>query len=77
MFIIVATAAAVTIRAPLSSAAQAAHALAPVAGRFAQQLFAIGLLGASALAAAVVPLSTSYAVGEAIGTESSLSRRIH
>jgi NRAMP (natural resistance-associated macrophage protein)-like metal ion transporter len=76
MFIIVATAAAVTIRAPLTSAAQAAQALAPVAGRFAQQLFAIGLLGASALAAAVVPLSTSYAVGEAIGTESSLSRRI-
>ena len=56
MFIIVATAAAVTIRAPLTSAAQAAQALAPVAGRFAQQLFAIGLLGASALAAAVVPL---------------------
>jgi NRAMP (natural resistance-associated macrophage protein)-like metal ion transporter len=76
MFIIVATAAAVTIRAPLTSAAQAAQALTPVAGRFAQQLFAIGLLGASALAAAVVPLSTSYAVGEAIGTESSLSRRI-
>jgi Mn2+/Fe2+ NRAMP family transporter len=37
-------------------------------------LFAIGLLGASALAAAVVPLSTAYAIGEAIGTESSVSR---
>jgi NRAMP (natural resistance-associated macrophage protein)-like metal ion transporter len=75
MFIIIATAAAVTTRAPLDDAAQAADALNPVAGRFAAQLFAIGLLGASALAAAVVPLSTSYAVGEAIGTESSVSRR--
>jgi len=75
IFIIVATAAAVTTRAPLNSAAQAANALRPVAGRFAEQLFAIGLLGASALAAAVVPLSTSYAIAEAIGTESSVSRR--
>jgi Mn2+/Fe2+ NRAMP family transporter len=75
MFIIIATAAAVKTRAPLNSAAQAAHALRPVAGRFAEQLFAVGLLGASALAAAVVPLSTSYAVAEAIGTESSVSRR--
>lgn len=75
MFIIVATAAAIHVRAPLQSAAQAAHALKPVAGRFASELFAIGLLGASALAAAVVPLSTSYAIGEAIGTESSVSRR--
>jgi Mn2+/Fe2+ NRAMP family transporter len=75
MFISIATAAAVTVRAPLDNAAQAATALTPVAGRFAEQLFAIGLLGASALAAAVVPLSTSYAVGEAIGTESSVSRK--
>jgi Mn2+/Fe2+ NRAMP family transporter len=75
VFIIIATAAAIRARAPLGSAAQAAHALRPVAGRFAAQLFAIGLLGASALAAAVVPLSTAYAIGEAIGTESSVSRR--
>ncbi|HEX3802319.1 MAG TPA: divalent metal cation transporter [Solirubrobacteraceae bacterium] len=75
MMIIVATAAAIRVRAPLSSASQAAHALRPVAGRFAVELFAIGLLGASALAAAVVPLSTAYAIGEAIGTESSVSRR--
>ena len=75
MFIIIATAAAVRHRGSLASAAQAAHALRPVAGKFAVQLFAIGLLGASALAAAVVPLSTSYAIGEAIGTESSVSRR--
>jgi Mn2+/Fe2+ NRAMP family transporter len=75
MFIIVATAAAIHVRGPLQSAAQAAHALRPVVGRAATELFAVGLLGASALAAAVVPLSTSYAIGEAIGTESSVSRR--
>ncbi|WP_030382705.1 MULTISPECIES: NRAMP family divalent metal transporter [unclassified Streptomyces] len=75
MFIIIATAAAITTRAPLDSAAEAASALKPVAGRFAEQLFGLGLLGASALAAAVVPLSTSYAVAEAVGVESSVSRR--
>ncbi|HEY4004127.1 MAG TPA: Nramp family divalent metal transporter [Pseudonocardia sp.] len=75
MFIIVATAAAITNRAPLDSAAQAAQALRPVAGRFAAQLFALGLLGASALAAAVVPLSTAYAVSEAIGAERSVGKR--
>ena len=41
----------------------------------AEALFGIGLLGASALAAAVVPLSTAYAVAEAVGVERSVSRR--
>jgi NRAMP (natural resistance-associated macrophage protein)-like metal ion transporter len=74
MFIIIATAAAIKIRGPLESAQQAAQALTPVAGRFATQLFAIGLLGASALAAAVVPLSTAYAISEATGVERSVSK---
>jgi Mn2+/Fe2+ NRAMP family transporter len=74
MFIIIATAAAINVRGPLESAKQAAQALAPVAGRFATQLFAIGLLGASALAAAVVPLSTAYAISEATGAERSVSK---
>ena len=74
MAIIVATAAAITHRAPLDSAAQAASALEPVAGKFAKELFALGLLGASALAAAVVPLSSSYAIAEAVGAERSVSR---
>jgi Mn2+/Fe2+ NRAMP family transporter len=39
----------------------------------AEVLFGLGLLGASALAAAVVPLSTSYAVAEAVGVERSVS----
>jgi Mn2+/Fe2+ NRAMP family transporter len=74
IFIIIATAAAITTRAPLDTATQAAQALKPVAGPFAEQLFALGLLGASALAGAVVPLSTSYAISEAIGAERSVSK---
>jgi NRAMP (natural resistance-associated macrophage protein)-like metal ion transporter len=75
VFIIIATASALKVRAPLNSAADAAQALKPVAGRFAEELFGVGLLGASALAAAVVPLSTSYAVSEAIGSERSVGKR--
>jgi Mn2+/Fe2+ NRAMP family transporter len=74
IFIIIATAAAITKRAPLASASVAAQALKPVAGRFASTIFGVGLLGASALAAAVVPLSTSYAVSEALGTERSVGK---
>jgi NRAMP (natural resistance-associated macrophage protein)-like metal ion transporter len=74
LFIIIATAAAITHRAPLASASQAALALKPVAGPAATQLFAIGLLGASALAAAIVPLSAAYAVSEAMGSERSVSK---
>lgn len=75
MFIIIATAAAIGGSGPLASATQAADALRPVAGPAAVALFGLGLLGASALAAAVVPLSTSYAVAEAIGVERSVSKR--
>jgi len=53
----------------IESAADAARALAPLAGEYAGTLFAIGLLGASTLAAAVLPISTAYAVCEAFGWE--------
>jgi Mn2+/Fe2+ NRAMP family transporter len=75
MCIIIATAAAIGGSGALTSADQAARALEPVAGSSASTLFAIGLLGASALAAAIVPLSTSYALAEAVGVERSVSRR--
>jgi len=73
MSIIVAVATAIGGHGPLTSAAQAATALEPVVGSAATGLFALGLLGASALAAAVVPLSTSYALTEAVGVERSMS----
>lgn len=75
MCIIIATAAAIGGSGPLDSAQQAASALKPVAGSGAEALFAFGLVGASALAAAVVPLSTSYGLTEAFGAERSVSRR--
>ncbi len=65
MSIIIATGATIGGTGPLTSATTAAEGLKPVAGAFATTLFGLGLLGASALAAAVVPLSTSYAVAEA------------
>jgi Mn2+/Fe2+ NRAMP family transporter len=73
--IIIATGATIGGRGPLNSAKEAAQALRPVAGSGAELLFGIGLLGASALAAAIVPLSSSYAISEAIGVERSVSRR--
>jgi Mn2+/Fe2+ NRAMP family transporter len=76
IFIIIATAAAIGGTGPLSSVGQAAAALEPVAGAAASQLFAIGLLGASLLAATVVPLSTAYAIAETAGVERSLTRKI-
>ena len=56
----------------VNSAQQAASALAPLAGVHAQQLFAVGLIGASLLAAAVLPLSTAFVVCEAFGAERSV-----
>jgi Mn2+/Fe2+ NRAMP family transporter len=75
IMIIIATGATIGGQGPLDSAAQAAQALRPVAGTGAEILFAFGLLGASALAGAVVPLSTSYAISEAVGVERSVTRR--
>jgi Mn2+/Fe2+ NRAMP family transporter len=74
VMIIIATGATIGGQGPLTSAAQAAQALEPVAGPGATLLFAFGLLGASALAGAVVPLSSSYAISEAVGVERSVSR---
>jgi Mn2+/Fe2+ NRAMP family transporter len=60
-----------------STASDVAQALAPLGGgKAATLLFAFGLLNASLLAATVVPLSTAYAVTEALGWESGLGRRI-
>jgi Mn2+/Fe2+ NRAMP family transporter len=73
--IIIATAAAIGGSGPLTSAKEAATALRPVAGPAAEWLFAFGLIGASALAGAVVPLSSAYAISEAVGVERSISRR--
>lgn len=59
----------------IDDAADAASALEPLAGNLASGLFAVGLIGAALLAAAVVPLSTAYSVSEFVGTESALDDR--
>ncbi|TMC78840.1 MAG: divalent metal cation transporter [Chloroflexi bacterium] len=58
----------------VDSAAEAAQALGPLAGQQAQLLFGVGLFGASLLAATIMPLSTSYAICEAFGWESGISK---
>lgn len=60
----------------IDSAAEAAQALVPFAGQFAQILFGVGLLGASFLAAGVVPLTTSFALSNAFGWESGVNRSL-
>jgi Mn2+/Fe2+ NRAMP family transporter len=57
----------------INDATQAAMALVPFLGRFAPVLFMVGLLGASLLAAAVVPLATAYSVCESFGFERGVS----
>lgn len=59
----------------IETAKDAALSLAPLAGRYASTLFALGLLNASVFAAAILPLCTAYTVCEAFGFESSVSRQ--
>lgn len=59
---------------PVQTALDAAQALQAFAGKYATLLFGIGLFGASLLAAAVLPLSTAYAICEAFGFERGVSR---
>ena len=74
-FIIIATAATLfPIGRQVETAADAALALEPVAGVYAGILFGLGLLGASLLAAGVLPLATTYMMSEALGFERGLSR---
>jgi len=59
----------------ISSAAEAAQALVPLAGRFAGSLFAFGLLNASLFAASILPLSTAHVICEGLGFEAGLDRK--
>jgi Mn2+/Fe2+ NRAMP family transporter len=56
----------------IKDAGDAALALRPLAGSFATVLFGVGLLGASLLAAAIVPIATAYSIAEGIGAPASL-----
>jgi NRAMP (natural resistance-associated macrophage protein)-like metal ion transporter len=52
-----------------------AVALAPLAGKFAALLFALGLLNAAVFTASILPLSTAYYVCEAFGFERGVDHR--
>jgi NRAMP (natural resistance-associated macrophage protein)-like metal ion transporter len=76
-FIIVCCAATLNLHGltNISSAAEAAKALEPLAGRFAAGLFAFGLLNASLFAASILPLSTAHVICEGLGFEAGLDRK--
>jgi NRAMP (natural resistance-associated macrophage protein)-like metal ion transporter len=48
----------------IKSSAQAAQALKPIAGQFAELIFALGIVGTGLLAIPVLAGSTAYAIGE-------------
>ena len=75
-FIMISTAATLHAQGifTIDSAGTAAESLAPIAGKYAKYLFAIGLFGAAMLAMGVLPLSTAYSISEALGFEKGLSR---
>src|SRR5947208_3023897 len=73
-FVVITTGATLYPDHPVNTALDAALALQSFAGQYASLLFGVGLFGASLLAAAVLPLSTSYAISEAFGFERGVSR---
>jgi Mn2+/Fe2+ NRAMP family transporter len=79
-FFIILTA-AVTLHATgateISTAAQAAKALEPVAGRLASHLFLAGIVGTGLLAIPVLAGSAAYGIGEAFRWRPSLEKKPH
>jgi Mn2+/Fe2+ NRAMP family transporter len=76
LFIVVACAATLYREGIIVNTAQdAARALKPLAGELASLLFGFGLLNVSILGAAILPLTTAYAVCEAFGFESGLDKK--
>jgi NRAMP (natural resistance-associated macrophage protein)-like metal ion transporter len=59
----------------IESSAQAAEALRPVAGAFAELIFALGIIGTGLLAIPVLAGSTAYAIGEGLKWPVGLSRK--
>ncbi|MGE5644472.1 MAG: Nramp family divalent metal transporter [Acidobacteriota bacterium] len=76
-FIIVACAATLfnSGHGEINDAAEAALALKPFAGQFTTLLFGLGLVNASLLSAAILPLATAYNVCEGLGFESGVDKR--
>lgn len=58
----------------IQTSSQAAEALRPIAGEFAFELFAFGIIGTGLLAVPVLAGSAAYAVSEVFGWKTGLSR---
>lgn len=76
-FIVVACAATLHLNGvhDIADAADAAVALRPLVGQFASLLFAVGLVNAALLSAAILPLATTYNICEGLGFESGVNKR--
>jgi Mn2+/Fe2+ NRAMP family transporter len=59
----------------ITDASEAADALRPLAGEWASLLFAIGLVNAGLLSAAILPLATAYNICEGLGLESGVNKK--
>ena len=77
IFIVFASAATLNVHGitTIETAAQAAEALRPVAGRLAFVLFAFGIIGTGLLAVPVLAGSAAYAVSEMLGRPASLDAK--
>jgi NRAMP (natural resistance-associated macrophage protein)-like metal ion transporter len=77
MAIMISTAATLHVagKTDINTAAQAAQALEPVAGRFAFALFALGIIGTGLLAVPVLAGSAAYAIGESRGWKVGLENK--
>ena len=77
-FIIVATGSVLySHHADIKTAADAARALEPFAGRYAKYLFSAGIIGAGFLAIPVLAASTAYTIGGLFGWRRSLTRQVN
>lgn len=77
-FIVVSTASTLFLHGrTIATAADAAAALQPFAGRFATVLFAVGVLGAGLLAVPVLAISTGYIVAGTMGWRMGLGREAY
>ena len=76
LFIVIATATTLfAAGASIQTAGDAAEALGPIAGNLSRTLFGLGLFGASALAATIIPISTAFVICEAFGWEAGVGQR--
>jgi len=79
LFIIITAAATLNAHGvtDIQTSAQAAEALRPIAGVFTFAVFAAGIIGTGLLAVPVLAGSAAYALGEALGWPTGLSRLPH